>query len=171
MLIKKTGTILFLPLLLLNCTRGGDAPNGSTSPSSSSTLAGEQRQEIKNENTSASASEIRHLTAAQFPQKVGQVVNGKPSFTNPKPCLVDFYADWCRPCHAMVPILEELAKEYANQIDFYKVDIDAEVELSNEWKINVLPSFLIVDRQGRTVRLVGMRDKAELVQYLDATLR
>lgn len=170
-MIKKTSIILFLPLLFVHCTRGNDASNDVSSPSSSSSPVEERQREAENKPSSHPTSPIRHLTSAEFKQKVGRVVNGKPSFVNTKPVLIDFYADWCRPCHAMAPLLEELAERYGSQIDCYKVDVETEMELSNEWKVNVLPSFLIVDRQGHMVRLVGMQSQSALEGHINASLR
>ena len=59
-----------------------------------------------------------------------------------KPCLIDFYADWCGPCKMVAPVLEELAAEYTDDIYVYKVDTEAEQELSAVFGIRSIPSFL-----------------------------
>jgi thioredoxin len=59
-----------------------------------------------------------------------------------KPCIIDFYADWCAPCRMTAPILDELAKEYAGKVDFYKVDIEKERELASYIGISNIPTFL-----------------------------
>lgn len=61
-----------------------------------------------------------------------------------KPAIVDFYADWCGPCKMVAPVLEQLSEEYANRIDIYKVDTEAEMELSVAFGIQSIPSFLFI---------------------------
>lgn len=65
-----------------------------------------------------------------------------------KPCLIDFYADWCGPCHIASPILDELAKKYAGKINIYKVDIDKEQELASVFGVQSIPSFLFCPMEG-----------------------
>ena len=61
-----------------------------------------------------------------------------------KPCIIDFYADWCGPCKMIAPILEELANEYEDEIYIYKVDTEAEQQLAAEFGIRSIPSLLFV---------------------------
>jgi thioredoxin 1 len=77
-------------------------------------------------------------------------------FEGNKPCLIDFYADWCAPCRITSPILEDLAKEYANKIDFYKIDTEKERELAAVFGIQSLPSFLFVPMEGKPTMSSGI---------------
>ena len=63
-------------------------------------------------------------------------------FAGDKPCLVDFYADWCQPCKTLNPILEELSNEYGDQIDIYKIDTEEQRELASMFGIRSIPSLL-----------------------------
>jgi thioredoxin 1 len=65
-----------------------------------------------------------------------------------KPGLVDFYADWCRPCKITSPIMDELAKEYAGKINIYKVDVDKEQELAAIFGVRSIPTFLYMPMEG-----------------------
>ena len=73
-----------------------------------------------------------------------------------KPCLVDFYADWCAPCRISSPILEELAIEYGDKINIYKVDTQREQELAMVFGIQSIPSFLFCPMEGRPVMSSGI---------------
>jgi thioredoxin len=71
------------------------------------------------------------------------------------PVIIDFYADWCAPCKAISPILEELAVEYAGKIDIYKVDTEAQQELAGMFGIRSIPSILFVPQEGEPQMAVG----------------
>ena len=97
------------------------------------------------------------LTAATFDEVVG---------ASPVPVLVDFWAEWCPPCHALAPILDEIAAERAGSLRIAKVDADAHPELGLRFDVMSLPSLLVfVD--GRLVkRMVGARGKHHLLAEL-----
>lgn len=86
------------------------------------------------------------------------------------PVLVDFWAQWCGPCLATAPILEELAKEYAGKIDFAKVDVDANGPLAVKYGIASIPT-MIVFKGGQPVRqVIGYKSKKDLKKVLDEAL-
>lgn len=58
------------------------------------------------------------------------------------PLLIDFYADWCGPCKSLAPVLEQLSEEYKGKVKIYKVDTEAEQELSAAFGIRSIPSML-----------------------------
>jgi len=60
-----------------------------------------------------------------------------------KPVLVDFYAPWCGPCQMMSPVIEELAKEFADKAYVYKVNIDEEHDLANEFQVMSIPTMFV----------------------------
>ncbi len=87
-----------------------------------------------------------------------------------QPVLVDFWADWCQPCHMVAPIVEQLAEEYAGRITVAKVDTDANPDLSLEYEINSIPSVLLF-KDGEVVqRFIGVRTRSEYAAALDAVL-
>ena len=78
-----------------------------------------------------------------------------------KPCIIDFYADWCRPCKIASPILEELAEKYKGKIDFYKVNTDSESSLKAAFGIQSIPAFLYCPQKGNPQMSVGVAHTAE----------
>jgi thioredoxin len=82
------------------------------------------------------------------------------------PGLIDFYADWCRPCRMTSPIMEELAQEYSGQIKFYKIDIQAEQELASIFGIQTIPSFLFIPMNDRPVMSSGIAATPELTKEM-----
>jgi thioredoxin 1 len=65
----------------------------------------------------------QHLTKQDFLDKVFDFENEKEwKFKGERPCIIDFYADWCGPCKMVSPILEELSTEFEGKMDVYKID-------------------------------------------------
>lgn len=77
-------------------------------------------------------------------------------FNGSRPAIVDFYADWCGPCRALAPILEEVSKRYAGMVDIYKIDTEASPELAALFGIRGIPSLLFVPMQGEPAMSSGV---------------
>lgn len=91
----------------------------------------------------------KKLTLAEFKDKVFDFENEKEwKFKGEKPAIIDFYADWCGPCQMVAPIFEELSNEVP-EIDIYKVDTEAEQQLSAMFGIRSIPSILFIPNDGR----------------------
>ena len=87
-----------------------------------------------------------------------------------KPCIIDFYADWCGPCKRVSPILKELAGVYKDELVIYKVDVDAEGELAGLFGIQSIPSLLFVPLNGEPQMSVGALGREELVTQISELL-
>ncbi len=91
----------------------------------------------------------KKLTLAEFKEKVFDYENEKEwKFKGDKPAIIDFYADWCGPCQMVAPIFEELSNEIT-EVDIYKVDTEAEQQLSAMFGIRSIPSILFIPTDGR----------------------
>jgi thioredoxin len=77
------------------------------------------------------------------------------------PGLIDFYADWCKPCKMTSPILDELAKEYAGKIIIYKVNVDVERELASVFGVQSIPTFLFMPMEGQPALSSGIAQTPE----------
>lgn len=87
------------------------------------------------------------LTLKDFKEKVHDFSdNSDWKFKGDKPAIIDFYADWCGPCKAVAPIFEELSEEFADDIVIYKVDTEAEPQLSHAFGIQSIPSILFIPK-------------------------
>ena len=104
-----------------------------------------------------------------------QAIVGEDNFQNvvlqsKSPVVVDFWAQWCGPCLATAPILEELAKEYAGKIDFAKVDVDANGPLAVKYGIAAIPTMLVFKGGQPVQQIMGYKPKKELKKVLDEVL-
>ena len=101
-------------------------------------------QQTENNMEQKTKQKTINLTKAEFIAKVAnyEASPDKWVYLGDKPCLIDFYADWCGPCKMVAPILEELAEEYKDDIYIYKVDTEAEQELAAAFGIRSIPSIL-----------------------------
>ncbi|MGH9210954.1 MAG: thioredoxin family protein [Acidimicrobiales bacterium] len=91
--------------------------------------------------------------------------------TTSVPLVLDLWADWCGPCHALAPVLDEIAAENADRLRIVKIDIEEHPEIALRYGVMSFPTLLIFDRRELVRRLVGARGKrhllAELADLLD----
>ena len=87
-----------------------------------------------------------------------------------KPAIIDLYADWCGPCRMVAPIMKELAKEYADKIVVYKVNVDKEKELAALFNATSIPLFVFIPMQGEPQLFRGAADKATYKKAIDEFL-
>jgi thioredoxin len=103
---------------------------------------------------------VEFLTKETFKEKVFNFESNKEwKFEGDKPCLIDFYADWCQPCKMVAPILEELSEEYDGKVNIYKIDTEAQQELAGMFGIQSIPSLLFVPTEGQPQMAQGALPK------------
>ena len=102
---------------------------------------------------------ITDVTTTGFQEEVLTASEGKP-------VLVDFWADWCRPCTMMAPVLDELAAAEADKLTVAKVDVQAEPTLAAEYQITSIPALLLFSEGQVVKRISGAKSKAALRKEL-----
>ena len=139
-------TVLFslVALLLISCNNKTETKD-------------QIEETIKKENKMTTI----HLTKAEFLSKVANFETNPTEwkYLGDKPALIDFYADWCGPCKAIAPVLEELAAEYGDRIYIYKINTETEPELSAVFGIRSIPSLLFVPMNAQPQMAAGALPK------------
>ncbi|MBQ8426679.1 MAG: thioredoxin [Clostridia bacterium] len=79
------------------------------------------------------------------------------------PVIVDFWATWCGPCRMIAPIIEELANELYGKVKVGKVNVDEEMELAVEYKVESIPTIFLFKDGKVEKKLIGLSDKEEIL--------
>ena len=86
------------------------------------------------------------------------------------PVLVDYWAEWCGPCKAIAPVLEEIAKEYSGKLKIAKVDVDANTEIPKKYNIRGIPTLMLFKNGNMEAMKVGAMSKSQLTAFLDSNI-
>ena len=104
---------------------------------------------------------VIHLKAEEFDQ---EVIKSKI------PVIVDFFAEWCGPCQAMVPIFEEISEKFKNKIKFIKINVDESQEIAQNYSVMSIPTLIIFKDGKVNQTLVGLQNSESLVTILELSL-
>ncbi len=101
------------------------------------------------------------LSANEFQEKIAN---------SPTPVLVDFWAEWCGPCKAIAPHVEEIAKQYEGRLKVFKVDVDQEAEFAGSFGVLSIPT-LIIFKNGKVFdTIVGFTSQELIAKAVDRAL-
>ncbi|WP_300829419.1 thioredoxin domain-containing protein [uncultured Rikenella sp.] len=116
--------------------------------------------------------ELLELKEAALEQVVRPSEDGTYRPVGERPVVLDFYVPWCQPCRTMLPVLEEVAEEYAGRVDFYKIDIDRERRIAVRFRVRNVPALAFLSSDGVSgCRVhVGALTRASLRERVEALL-
>ena len=116
---------------------------------------------------------VKNINKLYFDKNVydsGVTDSDELKFLGKKPVVIDFHAKWCGPCKALNPILEELDKEYDGEIDIYKMDIEDELEISQQFNVMSVPTLVFIPKDGKPAIQAGAPSKDALKEIIDSRL-
>lgn len=103
---------------------------------------------------------------AMFLSKIADYNNPEWKYLGDKPAIVDFYADWCGPCKMIAPLLDEVAKEHADNLYVYKVNVDNCPEIANAYQIAAIPTLLFIPVEGEPIKVVGGMEMSAIAENI-----
>jgi len=112
-------------------------------------------------NKDTAKGKVMHLNDGEFDTEV---------LKSNVPVLVDFYADWCGPCHAIAPTIEALSSEFEGKIKFVKVDVDANQEVASRYEIMSIPTIMLFENGKVEDSIVGAYPATVYKQHIEQAL-
>src|SRR6266404_6572885 len=104
---------------------------------------------------------IHHVSDATFEPEV---------LKSDVPVLVDYWAEWCGPCKAIAPVLDEVAKEYSGKLKVAKVNVDENQEVPKKYGVRGIPTLMLFKNGNVEAQKVGSLSKSQLTAFLDSNI-
>jgi len=105
--------------------------------------------------------QITHVTDESFDPEV---------LKSDVPVLVDYWAEWCGPCKAVAPVLDEVAREYSGKLKIAKLNVDENQEIPKKYGIRGIPTLMLFKNGNIEATKVGALSKSQLTAFLDSNI-
>lgn len=177
--MKKTFALLLLLPLLFGACKSKDKTDETTTVKVVNTdetknpyIANSQDNATNDNLTTENLSgKVITLSSNDFIKKITAIDNEKGfQYKGQTPCIVDFYADWCRPCMGLKPIMEKFAQQYKGKIIIYKINVDKAQDICQAFGIQNIPTLLFFKPFTQPTKIVGAPSKSELETAIDKFL-
>lgn len=171
--MRKFGIIFIIAIFFVACTSTPKTDQSNNDGNTeNNTIQGSKDQNSVGENNNISeVSKPVPLSEDGFADKVFDFrKSGKWKYKGDKPCIIDFYADWCGPCRQIAPFMVEFAATYKDQIYVYKVNTDNAQNLSAFFSIDAIPAVMLCPMKGDYQMIVGANAKTQYVSLIESVL-
>ncbi|NCA84281.1 MAG: thioredoxin [Clostridia bacterium] len=164
--MRKTVLITIIGLLVAFSSTACNSASGDEKQ----TALAESTATVSGDKKASSSPEF--LTAKTFKEKIWDYEKNPQEwvYEGSEPAIIDFYADWCKPCKMVAPVLEEIAQDYTGKLKVYKIDTEAEKELAAVFQISSIPAFLYIPAEGQPRMDRGYKDKAAFERIIKQEL-
>ncbi|MCK9270282.1 MAG: thioredoxin domain-containing protein [Bacteroidales bacterium] len=164
--MRKTTMITIISLLIAFSSTACN----NTSGDEKQTAMAESTANVSGDTKTSSSPEF--LTVETFKSKIWNYEKNPQEwiYEGSEPAIIDFYADWCKPCKMVAPVLEEIAQDYQGKLKVYKIDTQVEKELAAVFQISSIPAFLYIPAQGQPRMDRGYKDKAAFERIIQQEL-
>lgn len=166
---KLLPVILVMVLWIAGCT--GNTEN-SASAANGQLISTSDEGDTGNAAANSGSGSPIHMNKAMFLEKVYNYEKNPNDwvFEGDKPCIIDFYADWCKPCKMVAPIMADLAAKYDGQITVYKINTDEEKELAQYFGIRSIPTLLFCPMNEKPQMTQGALPKEDFEKIVKEVL-
>ena len=131
----------------------------------------EVKDDVIENHIAVEPGKVNEITGVYFREHIHDYMKGTDFiFKGDKPVVIDFWASWCGPCMKLLPVMEQLAAKYKDQVIFLKVNADKEKELCNKFNINALPTLFFLPVNGKPIVEIGA-DPAKCEKMIEQLLK
>ena len=113
---------------------------------------------------------VHSITQEQFKEVIADYRSVDWAMRNPRPVVVDFYADWCQPCKRLEPVLRQVAQHYNGEVDFYRINVDENSDIADVFQIRSIPFLLICPLQGEPKSVIGLFSQQEYIRVINMAI-
>ena len=110
---------------------------------------------------------VHSINQDQFRELIADWSAVEWEMLNPRPVVVDFYADWCQPCKRLEPMLRQIAQHYQGTVDFYRINVDENSDIADVFQIRSIPFLLICPLKGEPKSVIGVYPQQEFIRVFN----